>query len=81
MNEKETFPAAKELGELTAKVDLMLSTVNALQQQLQTQYVQKTETEDMKRRLDKLETAPTRWLPIIMAAAALLLQFLQFAGR
>lgn len=66
MNEKND---GERLATIETKVEMVLIAIDKL--------VSKAEYEELKRRVDKLEAAPTRWLPILIAGVALLLQFLQ----
>lgn len=75
MGEKEMN--AERLAKLEAKMDLLLESFNTMSKSLNTQYVRQIEFDDLKRRVDKLENAPSRWIPIIIAGASLLFALLK----
>lgn len=66
MSDKDS---GERLATIETKVEMVLIAIDKL--------VSKAEYEELKRRVDKMEAAPTRWLPIFIAGAALLLQFLK----
>lgn len=61
----------RELGELKAKMDMVLETLRDLRKN----YVTNEVFGSLDVRVTRLETAPTRWLPIIVAGVSVLLHF------
>ncbi|HJV45279.1 MAG TPA: hypothetical protein VJ824_06085 [Bacillota bacterium] len=60
----------KAIASLEAKMDLVLKFIEEIKASLATNYVQKVQFEDLKLRVDKLEGAGHRWIPIILTAIA-----------
>jgi len=68
MGENDMTPGER-LATLETKVDMVLIAIDKL--------VTKAEHEELKRRVDRLESAPTKWIPNIIAGASLLLVLIQ----
>jgi len=68
MGENDMTPGER-LAALETKVDMVLIAIDKL--------VTKAEYEELKRRVDRLENAPTRWIPNILGGASLLIVFIQ----
>lgn len=68
MGENDMTPGER-LATVEAKLDMLINSVNQL--------VTKAEYEELKRRVDRLENAPTRWIPNILGGASLLIVFIQ----
>jgi len=62
----------REIGELKAKLDMVLDTVK----DLKTNYVTVEAYRSLETRVNRIENAPTKWLPIIISAVSLLMVFI-----
>jgi hypothetical protein len=80
MEEKDV----ERIASLESKMDMLIQMVNKVDttlSTLSTTYVTRAEFNDfkesVKERLNKQESAPKQWIPILIAGAALLLQFIR----
>ena len=68
VEDKDMTPGER-LIKVETKLDMLIVAVDKL--------VTKAEHEELKRRVDRLESAPTKWIPNIIAGASLLLVLIQ----
>jgi hypothetical protein len=68
----------REVAELSTKMDMMIDFMKELKTELNTNYVQKVQFEDLKERVLKIENAPFKWLSMIIAIAGGLMGVLSY---
>jgi predicted RNase H-like nuclease (RuvC/YqgF family) len=73
--EKEMVELNREVAELKTMMTMVLQSVRDLQSDLRSSYVTKSEYEELKRRIDKLEAAPHRWIATAIALVSIIVVF------
>lgn len=65
--EREMVELNREVAELKTMMNMVLQSVRDLQSDLKVSYVTKSEHEELKRRIDRIEAAPHKWAAIAIA--------------